>query len=83
MTKKQKKQLAAKKLKAKIQQYQINHPRHSCYEIILIDESKEVGKFKYLTNFRNKKAAKKFIEQHVLGNVIIDPETNVPTPDFK
>jgi tRNA uridine 5-carbamoylmethylation protein Kti12 len=83
MTKKQKKQLAAKKLKTKMKQYQITHKRHGCYEIIFVDESLEVGKFKYMTNFRNKKAAKNFVEQHALGNVTIDPETHVPTPDFK
>jgi len=83
MTKKQKQQLAAKKLKTKMKQYQITHKRHGCYEIIFVDESLEVGKFKYMTNFRNKKAAKNFVEQHALGNVTIDPETNTPTPDFK
>jgi hypothetical protein len=83
MTKKQKQQLEAEQLKTKIQQYQINHPKHSCYEVIFVDENEEVGKFKYLTNFRNKKSAKTFIEQHALGNVTIDPVTCIPTPDFK
>tara|TARA_R100001594_G_scaffold613_3_gene2445 strand:- start:847 stop:984 length:138 start_codon:yes stop_codon:yes gene_type:complete len=37
----------------------------------------------YLTNFRNKKAAERFIEAHSNDQVEIDPETCVPTPDFK
>tara|TARA_R110000737_G_C14302638_1_gene436304 strand:+ start:342 stop:593 length:252 start_codon:yes stop_codon:yes gene_type:complete len=83
MTKKQKKQLAERQLKDKMKQYQINHPKHSCYEVVFVDEEKEVGRYKYLTNFRNKKAAVAFVEQHALGNVTIDPETKIPTPDFK
>ncbi len=83
MTKKQKERAAAKKLKDKIKQYQITHKRHGCYEVVLIDESKEIGRFQYLSNFKNKKATKNFIEQHALGNVTIDPKTSIPTPDFK
>jgi len=30
-----------------------------------------------------KKAVKEFVEQHARGNVTIDPETCIPTPDFK
>ncbi len=37
----------------------------------------------YLTNFKNKKAAERFIEAHKKDQVGIDPETCVPTPDFK
>jgi hypothetical protein len=83
MTKKQKERAAAKKLKDKIKQYQITHKRHGCYEVVFVDNSKEIGKFTYLTNFRNKKAVKEFVEQHARGNVTIDPETCIPTPDFK
>lgn len=72
-----------KKIKSKFEQYQINHVRHGCYEVHLVDENKEIGRYQYLTNFRNLKAAKKFVEQHVMGNVTIDPETCIPTPDFK
>jgi hypothetical protein len=64
MTKKQKERAAAKKLKDKIKQYQITHKRHGCYEVVFVDNSKEIGKFTYLTNFRNKKAVKEFVEQH-------------------
>ena len=63
--------------------YQIDHVRHGCYEVRIVDETKEVGKYKYLTNFRNKKAAKNFILEHKKGNVTIDPESCIPTPDFK
>ena len=59
--------------------YIINHVRHGCYEVILKMEDKLV----YLTNFRNKKAAERFIEAHENNQVTIDPETCVPTPDFK
>ena len=70
-----------KKLKEnkEVSNYIINHVRHGCYEVILKMESKLV----YLTNFRNKKAAERFIEAHENNQVTIDPETCVPTPDFK
>ena len=70
-----------KKLKdnKELNNYVINHPRHGCYEVILKDDEKLI----YLTNFRNKKAAEKFIEAHKKNEVTIDPETCVPTPDFK
>jgi len=59
--------------------YIINHVRHGCYEVIL-----RVGeKLHYLTNFRNKKAAERFIAAHKRDEVTIDPDTCVPTPDFK
>jgi len=66
-----------------IDDYQINHARHGCYEVIKIDRSLEFIRYIYLTNFRNMKAAKKFIEQHMIGAVKIDPITRVPDPDFK
>jgi len=59
--------------------YLINHVRHGCYEVIL----KTGEKLVYLTNFRNKKAAERFIKAHEKNEVIIDPETCIPTPDFK
>ena len=59
--------------------YIVNHVRHGCYEVILKINEKLV----YLTNFRNKKAAERFIEAHKKDEVTIDPETCVPTPDFK
>ena len=59
--------------------YEIKHVRHGCYEVLL----KEDGKTIYLTNFRNKKAAQKFIKAHQSNEVTIDPETCIPTPDFK
>jgi len=62
-----------------VSNYQINHPRHGCYEVILQAGEKMI----YLTNFRNKKAAQKFIEAHENDEVTIDPETCIPTPDFK
>lgn len=70
-----------KKLKEnkEVSNYIINHVRHGCYEVIL----KMEGKLVYLTNFRNKKAAERFIEAHENNQVTIDPETCVPTPDFK
>lgn len=70
-----------KKLKEnkEIDNYIINHVRHGCYEVIL----KADEKLMYLTNFRNKKAAERFIEAHKKNEVTIDPETCVPTPDFK
>jgi hypothetical protein len=62
-----------------ISNYHINHVRHGCYEVIL-----QTGeKMAYLTNFKNKKAAERFVEAHEDGEVVIDPETCVPTPDFK
>ena len=64
-------------------EYEIKHVRRGCYEVILNDDSKSVGKHMYLTNFRNKKAAQKFIEAHKKGEVSIDAATCVPTPDFK
>ena len=65
-----------------MKEYQINHIRHGCYEVTLVDESKEVGRYKYLTNFKNKKAAVNFIKAHEKGEVTIDRETGIPTPDF-
>ena len=62
-----------------VSDYHVNHARHGCYEVIL----KQGEKMVYLTNFRNKKAAEKFIKAHEQGSVSIDPETCVPTPDFK
>jgi len=63
----------------KVSDYIINHIRHGCYEVILkIDE-----KMIYLTNFKNKKAAASFIKAHKKDQVVIDPETCIPTPDFK
>lgn len=59
--------------------YIINHVRHGCYEVILRQDEHLV----YLTNFRNKKAAERFIGAHKQGQVTIDPDTRVPTPDFK
>lgn len=63
-------------------EYVIRHVRRGCYEVTLVDESKSIGKYKHLTNFKNKKAAKNFIEAHKAGKVTIDPETGIPTPDF-
>ena len=70
-----------KKLKEnkEISKYVINHSRHGCYEVILKTGERMV----YLTNFKNKKAAERFIEAHEKGQVTINPETCVPTPDFK
>tara|TARA_R110000824_G_scaffold223032_4_gene410786 strand:+ start:116 stop:406 length:291 start_codon:yes stop_codon:yes gene_type:complete len=62
-----------------VSNYIINHRRHGCYEVVL----KTGEKMLYLTNFKNKKAAEKFVEAHKLDQVIIDPETCIPTPDFK
>ena len=62
-----------------VSDYDINHARHGCYEVILKNKEKRI----YLTNFKNKKAALKFIEAHKNNEVTIDPETCVPTPDFK
>jgi len=59
--------------------YDINHARHGCYEVLLKEDEKLI----YLTNFKNKKAAQEFIEAHKNNEVTIDPETCVPTPDFK
>ena len=66
-----------------MKEYVIEHAKHGCWQVVLVDEDKEIGKYQYLTAFKNKKAAKKFIEQHQKGNVTIDPETRIPTPDFK
>ena len=71
--------MAKRKTKERNDNYIINHVRHGCYEVIMrLDE-----KLIYLTNFRNKKAAERFIEAHSNDQVEIDPETCVPTPDFK
>ncbi len=59
--------------------YIINHVRHGCYEVLMKEDEKTI----YLTNFRNKKAALKFVEAHKQDEVTIDPETCIPTPDFK
>ena len=62
-----------------VSNYLIRHIRHGCYEVIL-----QIGeKMVYLTNFKNKKAAERFIEAHKSDQVTIDPETCIPTPDFK
>ena len=61
-----------------VSNYDIIHARHGCYEVILRTGEKMV----YLTNFRNKKAAMRFIKAHEKNEVVIDPETCVPTPDF-
>jgi len=65
--------------KADLIMYHVNHVRHGCYEVILQINEKMI----YLTNFRNKKATQKFIEAHKNNEVTIDPETCIPTPDFK
>ena len=62
--------------------YKIDHVRRGCYSVTLVDEAKSIGRYKHLTTFKNKKAAKKFIEAHEKGEVIIDKETCIPTPDF-
>jgi len=62
-----------------VSDYVISHVRHGCYEVILKTGEKMI----YLTNFKNKKAAARFIEAHKDNQVTIDPETCVPTPDFK
>lgn len=59
--------------------YHVNHARHGCYEVILEEGDRKI----YLTNFKNKKAAANFILAHQAGKVTIDPDTRVPTPDFK
>tara|TARA_R110000824_G_scaffold24884_20_gene87181 strand:+ start:486 stop:686 length:201 start_codon:yes stop_codon:yes gene_type:complete len=64
-------------------EYVIEHRKHGCYSVTEVDDEKEAGRYKYLTNFKNKKAAKKFVEEYKKGNVVIDPETRVPTPDFQ
>ena len=76
-----KKPTGLKKLKEnkEVSNYIINHVRHGCYEVILKIKEKLI----YLTNFRNKKAAERFIEAHKKNMVTIDPETCIPTPDFK
>ena len=48
-----------------------------------MDETVEPTSHRYLTNFKNMRAAKKFIKEYSAGNVTIDPDTRVPTPDFK
>ena len=58
--------------------YIISHVRHGCYEVVLhMDEH-----LRYLTNFRNKDAAERFIAAHKKNKVTIDLDTRVPTPDF-
>jgi hypothetical protein len=69
-------------MKKQMKEYLIEHKRHGCYYVSLVDESKDIGRYQYLTCFKNKKAVKKFIEQHKLGKVKIDPKTCIPTPDF-
>ena len=64
-----------------IEGYEVKHVRRGCYEVILVDHKE--GRYEYLTNFRNKKAALAFIEAHRDGKVEIDPDTRIPTPDFK
>ena len=70
-----------KKLKEnkKVDNYIVTRARHGCYEVIL-----KIGEvLTYLTNFKNKKAAERFIEAHKKDQVKIDPGTCIPTPDFK
>jgi hypothetical protein len=76
-----KKPKGLKKLKENklVDNYIINHVRHGCYEVIL----KMGDNMIYLTNFKNKKAAERFIEAHKKNEVTIDPETCIPSPDFK
>ena len=59
--------------------YDIRHAARGCYEVILKKNEKMI----YLTNFKNKKAAARFVEAHKNNEVVIDPETCIPTPDFK
>jgi hypothetical protein len=66
-----------------MKEYLIEHKKHGVYDVTLVDESKEVGRYQYLTCFRNKKAANCFVKEHKKGNVVIDPETRIPTPDFR
>jgi hypothetical protein len=66
-----------------MKEYTISHKRRGCYEVCLVYPHGEVVRSEYLTNFRNKKAAKRFIEEHQKGKVTIDPDTCIPTPDFK
>jgi len=69
-------------MKKQMKEYLIEHKKHGCYDVTLVDDSKEVGRYKYLTCFRNKRAANNFVKEHKKGNVVIDPETCIPTPDF-
>tara|TARA_R110000796_G_scaffold169173_2_gene286051 strand:- start:707 stop:904 length:198 start_codon:yes stop_codon:yes gene_type:complete len=64
-------------------QYEIRKARRACYEVIVVSGSGPATKRHYLTNFRTKKAASKFIEAYQKGKVTIDPDTCIPTPDFK
>ncbi len=66
-----------------MKEYRINRVKRACYEVTLVDESKDIGRYKFLTSFTNKKAALRFIEAHKKGEVVIDWETGIPTPDFK
>jgi len=67
----------------KKKKYIIEHKKHGCYEVCLTYTQDSNPHALYLTNFRNKKAAENFIKEHKRGNVVIDPETRIPTPDFK
>jgi len=67
-----------------MKEYRIDHVKRGCYNVILVDESKTAsGRYEYLTNFKNKRAANAFVKAHQRGEVTIDPETKVPTPDFE
>jgi hypothetical protein len=66
-----------------MKEYRIDHVKHGCYNVILVDESKDPIRYEYLTNFRNKRAANAFVKAHEKGEVHIDPKTKIPTPDFE
>ena len=64
-------------------EYTIDHKRRGCYEVCYVEYKGEARRSTYLTNFKNKKAAQRFVEAHSEGKVEIDSETCIPVPDFK
>ena len=69
-------------MKDKNVEYCIESVSRTCYQVIRVQSGGRTPRRQYLTNFKKKRAAKAFIEEYKKGNVSIDPETNVPTPDF-
>jgi hypothetical protein len=66
-----------------MKEYLVNHVARGCYEVVLAEKVGNDRKYGYLTNFKNKKAAVSFVEAHKLNKVVVDPNTRVPSPDFK
>tara|TARA_Y100000593_G_C4067330_1_gene217401 strand:- start:165 stop:407 length:243 start_codon:yes stop_codon:yes gene_type:complete len=60
-------------------EYRIRHAARGCYEVCRITPEGRMG---YLTNFKSKRDAKRFVDDHRAGLVTVDPETCIPSNEI-